>query len=182
MDAVKTNMTVKEFMELPESNLPVELIDGELSMSPAPKDSHQKQLRGVFRYLDKRVTTGELLFAPLDVHFDDVNVTQPDLFWVSGSESLCKLGADGYWHGAPDLVIEVLSRGTEGKDRGKKFDLYERYGVREYWLVNIESKLIEVFRLENQKFNRLGAFEPGDKFVSVVLGDLEIDVGALLNS
>jgi Uma2 family endonuclease len=101
---------------------------------------------------------------------------------VSGPDSLCKLGDDGYGHGAPDLVIEVLSRGTEGKDRGKKFDLYQRYGVREYWLVNIESKLVEVFRLENQKFNRLGAFEPGDKFVSVVLGDLEIDVGALLNS
>jgi Uma2 family endonuclease len=183
MDAVKTQMTVKEFMELPESNLPTELMDGELIMSPTPKPNHQTTVGSAHFYLKKTARHGQWFVAPLDVHFDKVNIVQPDIFWVSGAESKCQISPeDGYHHGAPDLVIEVLSPGTEGKDRGKKFNLYQRYGVREYWLVNIEAKLVEVFRLENEKFLRVGAFEQGEKFVSVVLGNLEIDVEALLNS
>ncbi len=182
VDATKTRMTAKEFMELPESNLPIELIDGELIVSPAPKDPHQAALGQIYGYLVRVNVGGQLRLAPLDVHFDDENVTQPDLFWVSGTESLCKLGDDGYWYGAPDLVIEVLSPGTQGKDRGKKFNLYERYGVREYWLVDVVAKFIEVHRLENQKFIRVGVFELKEKFISAVLNNLEIDVEALLNS
>jgi Uma2 family endonuclease len=181
VDAPKIRMTAKEFMELPESNLPNELIDGELIVSPAPVDRHQKTLRSAFRYLDRLVTHGEWLFAPLDVHFDDGNITQPDLFWISGEESQCKLGADGYWYGAPDLVIEVLSPGTQKNDRGKKFDLYELHGVREYWLTDTIEKFVEVYRLQENTFVRIGVFGVGDKFTSTVL-NVEIDVDGLLNS
>ena len=55
-------------------------------------------------------------------------------------------------HGVPDLIVEVLSHGTEKKDRGYKKDLYEKCGVREYWLVDTENQTVEVYLLKNEKF------------------------------
>lgn len=179
VDMPKTRMTAKEFMELPENTAFVELLDGGIIVSPTPKTPHQRSVRAIFRYLDQTVPSGEVLFAPLSVHFDADNVPEPDVFWVSGPESKCKLGEDGYWHGAPDLIVEVLSPSTEDRDRDDKFTLYQKYGVREYWLVG--ANFIEVYVLVNGKFERLGAFGRGKKFQSPVLG-ATVDVSAVLGA
>jgi Uma2 family endonuclease len=99
----------------------------------------------------------------------------------SGSDSRCEQGEDGYWYGAPDLVIEVLSPSTAYRDRRTKFNLYQQHGVREYWLADPEGEYIEVYLLENGLFVRQGAFGKQDSFVSPVLGGLRINVGELLN-
>src|SRR5262245_39140678 len=116
----KTQMTLEEFMALPESNLPIELINGELVVSPTPKNPHQQTVLATAIYLNSIVPGGTLVISPMDVHLDKKNVPQPDVFWASGPDSKCKLGKDGYWHGAPDLVVEVLSPSTEKRDRGAK--------------------------------------------------------------
>jgi Uma2 family endonuclease len=71
-------------------------------------------------------------------------------------------------------VIEVLSPSTESNDRGNKFQTYQKYGVREYWLVNPEARFVEVYRHEAGKFERQGVFKPEQPFVSAVLGGATI--------
>ena len=177
VDQVK--MSVAEFMAMPESTEPIELINGELVVSPTPVDKHQEAVGETF-FILKQITRqnpekGLVKCAPLDVHFDDENVFQPDVFWISKPESRCKLGKDGYWHGAPDLVVEVLSPSTARNDRGRKYDLYEKYGVREYWILDPDGRYAEVYQLIGTEFKRLGVFGVGEIFKSAVL-DIEIAV------
>ncbi len=178
-EMTRTRMTAKEFLELPESNMPIELINGEIIMSPTPKDPHQDIVLSIAILLKPMVTAGKVKVAPMDVHFDDVNVVQPDVFWAGGEGSRCQLGDDGYWHGAPDLVVEVLSPSTSSHDRGVKYDLYEKYGVREYWLVEPDAKYIEIYVLQEGKFVRQGLFEPGASFTSLVIEGQSVAVDKL---
>ena len=119
---IKERMTAAEFLRLPEETAFVELIDGEITMSPSPITSHQEIVGRIYLMLASLIHSekigGRVLLSPLDVHLDDYNVVEPDVFWVSGEGSLCQPGKDGYWHGAPDLVVEVISPGSVGRDRG----------------------------------------------------------------
>jgi len=170
--AIQTRITAAEYVLLPETTSPQELIDGEIIELPTPKDDHQKLLGLIYQLLVKLIPGGELRFAPMDVHLDNLNVVQPDIFWVSGPESLCKLGEDGWWHGAPDLVIEVLSPSTALRDKREKFQLYQKHGVREYWMVDPSAKYVEVWEFPNQK----GIFSAEESFESTVLGGKKVDM------
>ena len=171
-DLTQTRMTVAEFKQLPESSEHIELVDGEIVMSPTPKYKHQRLIFPLAQLLDQLTNTGSVVVSPMDVYLDNENVVQPDVFWVSGPDSRCQLGEDDYWHGAPDLVVEVLSPGTALRDKTVKFDLYEKCGVREYWLIDPEAQYVEVWRLENGQFRRVGVFGKNDEFESPVLGQL----------
>jgi Uma2 family endonuclease len=176
----RTRITTAEYSQLPETNKPMALIDGQILHIPVPKYPHQHAVGNIHLFLSPRIPGGHLVLSPMDVFLDDWNVVQPDLFWVSGRESLCKLGEDGWWHGAPDLVIEILSDFTELLDRRDKFNLYQKYGVREGWFLNTDSRLIEVYTLINGKFERQGVYGAEDTFISATLGGLEIPVGKLI--
>ena len=180
-DMTKTRMTAQEFMELPESNQIIELIDGEAVMPPSAVDGHQKASSRTHGYLFQLLKVGELRYSPMDVYFDEHNYVQPDIFWVSPDNDHCHLVDEKYWHGAPDLIIEILSPSTEERDRDDKFNLYQKHGVREYWLVEPEAKFIEVYVLLNGKFERLGVFGRGKTFESPVLG-AKVDVTAVLGA
>ena len=162
-------MTAAEYAQLGETTQPMELIDGEVIMSPAPIDEHQVVAIAFLDLLRDIAPSGNRRFAPCDVHLGKHDVVQPDVFWVSKQNTACKLGADGYWHGAPDLVIEILSPGTALRDRREKFALYEKHGVREYWLADPATQLVEVYRLKDRKFERVGVFGPEDSFESAAL-------------
>lgn len=172
----KIRVTFAEYAVLPESNQIVELIDGEIVMNP-PLFRHQKALLQIIATLLPLQLPGELCLAPTGLHFDDGNSFEPDLFWVSADNTACFLEDNGrYWHGAPDLVIEILSPSTASDDRGIKFDIYQTHGVREYWLVDPEAKFTEVYRRDGSKFERQGVFKPNQPFASAVLD------GATINS
>jgi Uma2 family endonuclease len=122
------------------------------------------------------MSKGEARFGPTGLHFDDGNSFEPDLFWISPENTHCFLEDNGrYWHGAPDLVIEILSPSTASGDRGIKYETYEKYGVREYGLVDPDAKFVEVYRHEGGRFERQGVFKPNQPFVSAVLGGATID-------
>jgi Uma2 family endonuclease len=161
-------MTAAEFRELPETNTPVELIEGEIVMSPTPVYSHQQTVFTTAKWIDASARNGVTVISPMDVYLDEQTVLQPDIFWVGDSSENCRL-RDGYWYGAPDLVIEVLSPSTAVKDRGVKFDLYEQHGVREYWLMEPQAQFIEVYTVRDQRFERLGLFEAAATFESSAL-------------
>lgn len=174
----KVRMSAEEFLDLPETTTPMELIEGEMIVTPAPEDMHQKSSGKFFVWLSQHATEGELRYAPADVRLSAGTVVQPDIFWVS-PESACQLVDGKYWQGAPDLVIEILSPSTARRDRGIKFDLYQQHGVREYWIAEPEQKYVEVYAREGERLMRVGLFSPGDTFTSPVLGGLSVDVNQL---
>jgi Uma2 family endonuclease len=140
------------FKSLPEGTL-VQLIENNLVMSPSPKDLHQKYLGELFVQLLTHVRNkklGEVRIAPYDVYLDTKNAFQPDLIFIS-NENLHKIQENGL-HGAPDLVIEVLSPGTAKYDKGKKKNVYERCGVKEYWIVDPATKIVTGYTFQENQF------------------------------
>lgn len=180
VDMPKVKVTFEEYMEMDETNQIVELIDGELIMPPQPLDEHQKDSGRIFGFVGKVVKGGELRYAPTGVHVGG-HVFEPDIFWVSPENDRCVLVDGKYWEGAPDFVVELLSKSTEYRDRGVKYETYQLHGVREYWLVEPLVKFIEVYVLVNGKFERLGVFGRGKSFESPVLG-VTVDVSAVLGA
>jgi Uma2 family endonuclease len=164
----KTRMTASEFFQLPETNTPTELIDGELTMSPSPVYQHQFVSGELFTLLKKLIPNGVVLYAPMDVHLDEINVVQPDILWVSDS-SRCTLEGQ-HLYGPPDLVIEIFSPGTVKRDKKDKYLLYERAGVLEYWMVDPIEQYVEVCILKNGEYVRQDVYGPDDSFESPVLG------------
>jgi Uma2 family endonuclease len=133
--------------ELPETNLPVELWDGEIIMSPTPTPSHQRIVLRLTRLMDDFVRekkAGTVFVSPLDVVLSPHRVVQPDLFFISNDNS--DIIQDRI-RGVPDLAVEVISQGTWKRDRVEKKALYEQCGIAEYWIVDPESRSIEVFAL-----------------------------------
>jgi len=168
VDAVRERMTAAAFFELPETNTFVELIDGELIVSPSPIPQHQLLSFSLAKLVDRLQPDGKVFIAPMDVYFDEHYVTQPDILWVSAAKK--SIITKKRIEGTPDLIIEIASPGTIKKDRGEKFELYQKYGVREYWMVDPIAAFIEVYFYEDGRFQRLGVFGDGDTFESKALG------------
>lgn len=179
--APRTRMSSAEFLALPESNLPMELLNGEIFMSPAPTIGHQRSVRQIFKVVDELSTDGEVFFAPADVYFDEDNTVQPDVFWISAHNTHCSLVEEHYCQGAPDLIVEVLSPGTGRQDKNAKFNLYQKYGVREYWIADPVHKVLEVWQLQDGRYTRQGAYGPEDTFESAVLGK-SVDVSKIFTA
>lgn len=94
---------------------------------------------------------GKVIISPIDIYLDNGNVFQPDIIFIA-ADRLDGLLKNGKIHGAPDLVVEVLSPGTQNKDRVKKKAVYEKHGVKEYWLVQPRTKKVQGFTLRGGKY------------------------------
>lgn len=143
------------YQRLPEGT-PVQLIQNKLIISPSPLTAHQQVLLNIAYQLKdyiKKHSTGEVFIAPYDVHLDEENVYQPDILFIA-KENLHKIKENGFY-GAPDLVIEILSPSTAQYDKKEKKAVYEKYGVKEYWIVDPKTKSAEGFSLKDGKFESL---------------------------
>lgn len=176
--AIQIRVTAEEFLALPESNQLRELIDGEIVVNP-PKDVHQERVGNVYFYFRQNAKHGKARLAPTGLYVDEINFVEPDVFWVAESNTVCRLHDDGYWYGPPDLIVEVLSSSTIRNDRVTKFQLYERFGVREYWLVDAAEPSVEVWVLADGKFDYQGEYSTEQSFASTALGQT-VDVNSLL--
>ena len=174
----RRKFTYADYLETPEGER-YELLDGELTMVPAPDIPHQDSsinLSADLKFLVRRTGIGRVLAAPTDVYFTDTDVVQPDLVFVSNERA--GIITDANIRGAPDLVIEILSPSTEERDRVFKRALYARHGVREYWLVDTRRKTIEQLLLDGDDFRLAGVFGAGERLVSPTLGGYALDVSA----
>lgn len=133
--------------ELPETNLPVELWNGELITSPAPHPNHQEITLNFAYALKKFVTRaklGKVYASPVDVVLTLRRVVQPDVLFIAKARlGIVKHCIDG----VPDLAMEVISEHSWQRDRIEKKALYEQAGLPEYWIVDPDSETIEVFAL-----------------------------------
>ncbi|MBE0688638.1 MAG: Uma2 family endonuclease [Anaerolineae bacterium] len=176
----KTRMSAAEFFDLPETNTPTELIEGELIVSPSPTSTHQRGSRRLTIYLNELIPNGELFFAPIDLYLDDDNVPQPDIVWVAEG-GRCRV-TEKWLEGPPALIVEILSPGSVRRDRDAKFALYERRGVSEYWIVDASEAFVEVYRHENGRYMRQGVYGAGEPFESAALGGKPVDMGRVFET
>ena len=171
-------LSLEEFCQLPESNLPHELIDGELRMPAAPIRRHQRIIGNIYLVLRPHVegrNLGSVELAPVDVVLDQERplVVQPDLLYVSrGRAGIIRERI----YGAPDLTVEVCSRGGAVFDRTEKAAFYAQYGLWEYWLVDPDAETIEVRRLEPHGYETVGRFARGENLRSTLFPDLGLPV------
>lgn len=163
-----------------------ELIDGQaFCMSPAPTRQHQHISilleQQIGSYLSNKRC--EMYHAPFDVRFiesqenaaDDYidTVVQPDIVVICDPEKLDDRGCKG----SPDLIIEILSPSTARMDMAVKFELYQRYGVAEYWIVHPKDQTILVFKLlESGLYGVPDRYCAEDTIPVTLLGDLQIDL------
>ena len=168
--------------EVPESNQPMELWDGELVMSPSPPFYHQEIVARFYEKLKERVTrnrAGKVVFTPIDMILSSRRVTQPDVLFISSSRLHI---IQEQVRGAADLVAEVISPGSRHRDRIEKRDLYEQHGVKEYWLIDPEAQTVEVLFLEAGEYRLIGRWRPGEQAQSRLLDGLTLEVSELFGS
>ena len=165
---------------MPDDGKRYELIEGELVEMSSPLVRHQRLLRRLLRALEAAVRgRGEVFLAPLDVVLSRMTALQPDLLVVLDERRSI---VQDWIRGAPDLVVEILSRSTAAHDRVGKLPLYARYGVRECWLVDDERQAVEVYRLAAgaPEYHLAATFRPGDRATTPLIPDLALDLAALL--
>jgi Uma2 family endonuclease len=168
-------LTAEDYRALPEHGHRYQLIQGELSMAPAPNRYHQEISANIEfllrRYLEVH-PIGKLYDAPFDVYLTEHNVFQPDILFVA-NDRLGILTEEGA-AGAPTLVVEILSPRTAALDRTAKKQVYAESGVEELWLVDPESKRVEIYRLQQDPHHPAATWTEQDRFSSVCFPGLEI--------
>jgi Uma2 family endonuclease len=178
---IRRRASAEEFWSLPESVLPTEYIDGEIIMAPTPNVSHQSVLANIFVALHIFVrahSLGRVFPAPLDVILPTGEVDQPDIFFLNPKQAERASGAKRVEE-VPAFLVEILSPGSVKHDTVRKRDLYEKNGVREYWIVDAGERGIAqlVLRKKHYVVSELGE---SDTVRASVLAGFEMTVGELL--
>ncbi|MBF0488334.1 MAG: Uma2 family endonuclease [Nitrospirae bacterium] len=154
-----------------------EIINGEEVMTHSPFRKHQRIAVKIFRQLDRFVEHNKLgfvYFSPLDVIFEEgENRLQPDIFFVRNENE----GIEQDWiRGVPDMVCEIISPGTLNRDVYIKKEIYEKYGVPEYWVIFPDFMAIEILTLESGEYVRYSFAEVEGMVTSKVIDGLQVNV------
>lgn len=171
------NWTYDDYAALPDDGNRYEIVEGVLYMSPAPSIVHQKIVGRIFYHLFTYVELeglGTVLTSPVDVVLSRFDTLQPDVLVIlnAGQEKL----QEARIAGAPDLVVEVASPGSSISDRNRKYRVYVRTGVKEYWIVDPGTRSIEVLILENDDYRSLGVFREKATLPSQIVPALPVQV------
>ena len=170
----RVRFTYEDYLNTPEDKR-YELLDGELIMVSSPSIPHQRTEMKLGIRLGgfvERHDLGEMFFAPTDVILSDTDVVQPDLLFVSHARA--SIIAHNAIHGAPDLVVEILSPSTARRDLTFKRRLYAKHGVKEYWQVNIDDRSVTVLSLGGNDYEVAAVYGSGETLTSPVLPGLAL--------
>lgn len=176
--ARRTPYDVGDYEHFPDDGKRYEIVKGDLYVTPAPSIRHQTVLANLVFHLTSWARGhrhGVVLFAPTDVQLGQYDILQPDLVYVSSARR--EIIGDRRLLGAPDLVVEILSETTAGRDMGAKRKTYERHGVREYWIVDPERSTVIVLAPDERGiFVQTRSCSSGDDLDSVLLPGFSISV------
>jgi Uma2 family endonuclease len=170
-------LTYDDYARIPDDGQRHEIIDGEHYVSPAPLIPHQGlsiELGSRLHLFVKSHRLGRVFHAACDVVLSKHDIVQPDLLFVSNARA--RIVTERNIQGAPDLIVEILSDSTRRLDETVKLDLYDRYGVSEYWTFDTDRKTSRVYRRTLQGLRLMGELsaEDGDVLATPLLPGLEI--------
>jgi Uma2 family endonuclease len=171
-------LTYDDFVLFPDDGKRHELIDGEHYVTPSPNRKHQKVSGNLHLLIGswlEQHPIGQVYFAPFDVVFSRFDVVEPDLLYMSNERAAAVL-TDANVQGAPEIVIEIGSKGTRKRDETIKRRLYERARVSEYWFVDPEIDVVRVYRRSSEGFERPRELtaEAGDSLTTPLLPGLSL--------
>lgn len=140
------------FRSLPEGTR-AEVINNQIYMSPSPVYNHQEALLSIASQLRAHGATlgARVIIAPFDVYLDETSAVQPDIVVILGDNKGI-LNTSGHFHGIPDLVVEILSAHNRDHDLVRKKALYEKFEIKEYWIVDPEDKSTFVYQLTEKSY------------------------------
>ncbi|MGH8021081.1 MAG: Uma2 family endonuclease [Opitutaceae bacterium] len=165
-------LTVDDYRATPEGSR-CQLVEGELIMAPAPSRFHQEILWNLGQILGRYLAShriGRVYFAPFDVYLGEHDVYQPGVIFIS-QDRLHILADDGA-HGAPGLVIEVISPSTAQLDKKRKRGIYARAGVKELWLVDPILLQVHLYNFAEDPTRAVRILDEDETFESPLLPEL----------
>ncbi len=172
---VRPRVSYADLEQAPEDGRRYELYDGEVFVVPAPIPRHQIVQQLIAEVLRRHVSAhgGFSVSSPIDIVFSEYDVLQPDVVLFT-AERVQLVDLDRVIRDPPDLCVEILSLSTEATDRGRKMQMFARYGVREYWIVDPSARAIEVYALRGNAYALTQRTGRGDVVASLVLPDLAL--------
>lgn len=176
--ANERNYTAEYIEALPE-DVRAEVLDGQLFFMAAPTRTHQKLmmfLAGTFwNYIREHKGVCEVYTAPLGVYLDDDTLLEPDVVVICDPEKLDEKGC----HGAPDFVAEIISPSTRSRDYLLKLNKYQKSGVREYWILDVNMNVVHVYNFEQEK---MYSYRFTDQVPVHIFDDLQINFSEFASS
>jgi Uma2 family endonuclease len=175
--------TYAHYRQLPEDGKRWELLDGDFFVTPAPTTFHQTVSRRLqYALMQALEETGiALVFnAPVDVLFEDTTCLQPDIAVVRSDRK--DIVSERAIEGPPDLVVEILSPSTRDRDLYIKRDAYARFGVSEYWVVDPNLGMVEVFRAEGGAAAWVQRFDRAATLTSLEFAEVAIPMASLFRA
>ncbi|HBQ97362.1 MAG: Uma2 family endonuclease [Roseofilum sp. Belize BBD 4] len=177
--------TIDDLEGFPDNGTRYEIIDGDLFMTKSPHLYHQDIASAIcteLRIWSRQTRLGKAVFCPGVIFSDSDNVI-PDVVWISRERLTQLLDDSGHLTGAPELVIEVLSKSEKDKKRDKetKLKLYSVEGVQEYWIVNYQQREIEIYRRNQGNLEKVATLFEQDTLTSPLLPDFQCPLDVLWN-
>ncbi len=171
-------LTIEDLADYPDDGMRREIMSGELIVSPAPTPIHQLavgELHLILSAFVRKHALGRVLLSPVDVRLSLTDVVEPDLIFIP-NERQALIGGK-FIDGLPDLVLEVLSPSTKGRDLVRKRALYAHSGIAEYWIVDPEQETLLIHELRNGHYELIPS-EQGTARSKVLTG-LSVNVAQL---
>ena len=173
----KILLTYDDYCLLPNDRNRYEILDGELSVTPAPATKHQTALGNLYRFLANYVVAnqvGKLLIAPTDLILASTTVVQPDLIFIGNDRR--HIVTERAIEGPPTLVIEILSPTTHRIDRVTKAQLYAKHNVPNYWLIDPDQRTLEAYELVLDHYDLAASARDADVFAPSLFPGLSIQL------
>lgn len=170
----KENYTYDDYLKWDETER-IEILDGFAYLQATPSRAHQS----VSMELSRQISTFlkgkscEVYAAPFSVKLDEKNVVEPDITIVCDKGKITEKGING----APNLIIEIISPSSVKVDKMIKFNKYEKFGIKEYWIVDPLNKSVDVFILgDNNRYDRQSTYIDEEKIKLSIIPELEVDL------
>lgn len=165
-------LTIADLDAMPDDGNRYEIIDGELFVSCSPSLTHQRVSRNFLVWITNWLAQNPIgeVFATPGVMFSEFSGVSPDIVFIT-NERRNEIASGERVFGAPDLIIEIVSPGSENhrRDRVAKRQLYGKYGVKEYWVVDPQQRTIEIYYLVGQTLKLRGVLQEQDELTTSLL-------------
>jgi len=176
----KKKYTIEDY-NLLEEGAPFQLINYELIMSPSPLLTHQLILGEFYdalkAFVKKQPNKGLIVLPPMDIRFDDGNIYQPDLAYIS-HDRIAEIAKERI-EGAPDLVVEILSPSNAYYDLRQKKDVYEKFRVKEYIIIDPIAQNADLYSLNDKTYSLNQKATKAESLTSVLLPGFVVELSAI---